>query len=106
MTINTVQKTPIMQRSDDNMVEIHEHVPTLLAYKDTTFAVQICNQLASSPVTDEDHVCQTCEGRGPGGQNRNIHLTFSGLRLQRGYKRYVTITKPRCTQQLIIHIEE
>ena len=40
----------------------------------------------------------------PGGQNRDIHLTFLGPRLQRGYQvpprdittgRYVTITKPR-----------
>ena len=36
-------------------------------------------------------------GRGPGGQNRDIHLTFLGPRLQRGYRRYVTITKPRST---------
>ena len=41
---------------------------------------------------------------GPGGQNHDIHLTFPGLRLQRGYQvppcdvtigHYVTITKPR-----------
>ena len=30
----------------------------------------------------------------PGDQNRDIHLMFLGLRLQRGYRRYVTITKP------------
>ena len=32
-------------------------------------------------------------GGGPGDQNRDIHLTFSGPRLQRGYRCYVTITK-------------
>ena len=31
----------------------------------------------SLPVTDEDHVCQNCRGA-PGGQNRDIHLTFRG----------------------------
>ena len=36
----------------------------------------------SRPVTDEDHVFQNCRGA-PGGQNRDIHLTFSGPRLQR-----------------------
>ena len=30
---------------------------------------------------------------GPGDQNRDIHLTFSGPRLQHGYRCYVTITK-------------
>ena len=33
--------------------------------------------LTPSAVTDEDHVCQTCR-EVPGGQNRDIHLTFSG----------------------------
>ena len=51
--------------------------------------------LTPSIVTVEDHVCQTCGGP-PGAKNRDIHLTFSGPRLQRGYRRYVTITKPRC----------
>ena len=37
--------------------------------------------LTPSAVTDEDHVCQNCRGA-PGGQNRDIHLTFSGPRLQ------------------------
>ena len=36
----------------------------------------------------------------PGSQNRDINLTFSGPRLQRGYRCYVTITKPRCARQL------
>ena len=36
-----------------------------------------------------------------GGQNRDIHLTFSGPRLQHGYRPYVTITKPRCARQQI-----
>ena len=36
---------------------------------------------------------QTC-GRGPRDQNRDIHLTFLGPRLQRSYRCYVTITKP------------
>ena len=49
-------------------------------------------------------------GGGPGSQNRDIHLTFLGLRLQRGYQVpprdvttgcYVTITKPCCAQQLL-----
>ena len=40
-------------------------------------------------VTDEDHVCQNCRGD-PGGQNRDIHLTFSGPRLQ-----HATGTMPR-----------
>ena len=60
--------------------------------------------LTSSAVTDEDHMCQTCRGGPGGGQNRDIHLTFPGPRLQRAYqvpprdvttRRYVTITKPR-----------
>ena len=38
-------------------------------------------RIYSHPVTDEDHVCQTCRGA-PRGQNRDIHLTFSGLRMQ------------------------
>ena len=60
-------------------------------------------------VTDEDHVCQTCGGA-PGGQNRDIHLTFPGLRLQRAYQvpqrdvttgHYIMITKHRCARQLL-----
>ena len=46
----------------------------------------------------------------PGGQNRDIHLTFLGPRLQCGYqvpprdvttRCYVMITKPRCARQLM-----
>ena len=41
----------------------------------------------------------TCDkltgGGAPRDQNRDIHLTFSGPRLQRGCRRYVTITKSR-----------
>ena len=40
-------------------------------------------------------------GGAPGDQNHDIRLTFSGPSLQRGYRRYVTITKPRCTRQSI-----
>ena len=35
------------------------------------------------------------QGGAPGDQNHDIHLMFSGPRLQRGYRCYVTITKPR-----------
>ena len=44
--------------------------------------------------------CAKLSGGAPGGQNCDIHLTFSGPRLQSGYRRYVTITKPRCARQL------
>ena len=39
--------------------------------------------------------CDKLVGGAPGDQNRDIHLTFSGSRLQHGYRHYVTITKPR-----------
>ena len=42
-------------------------------------------RIYSRPVTDEDHVCQTCGGP-PGGQNCDVHLTFLGVRLQRSYQ--------------------
>ena len=35
----------------------------------------------------------------PGDQNRDIHLTFSGPRLQCSYRRYIMITKPRSASQ-------
>ena len=59
-------------------------------------------RIYSSPVTDEDHVCQTCEGRGPGGQNRDTHLTFSGPRLQRAIgatSRLSSLAPLCCTRQ-------
>ena len=59
----------------------------------------------SPPVTDEDHVCQTCGG-GPGGQNRDIHLTFLGPRLQHGYEvslRDITTEALRHDYQASLH---
>ena len=48
--------------------------------------------------------CAKLAGEGHRGQNRNINLMFSGPRLQRGYRRYVMITKPRCARLLIFSI--
>ena len=56
----------------------------------------------SHPVTDEDHVCQTCRGV-PRGQNRDIHLTFSGLRMQHATgttSRLPSLALLCCTRQL------
>ena len=58
--------------------------------------------LTPSAVTDEDHVCQNCRGA-PGGQNRDIHLTFSGPRLQRATgatSRLPSLAPLRCARQL------
>ena len=57
---------------------------------------------AQYSITDEDHVCQNCRGN-PGGQNRDIHLTFSGPRLQRATgatSRLPSLTPLRCARQL------
>ena len=59
-----------------------------------------------SAVTDEDHVCQNCRGD-PGGQNRDIHLTFSGPRLQRATgatSRLPSLAPLRCARQLLLPV--
>ena len=55
-------------------------------------------RIYSRPVTDKDHVCQNCRGAS-GGQNRDIHLTFSGPRLQRATGATSRFAKPRCARQ-------
>ena len=62
----------------------------------------VCLRIYSHPVTGEDHVLQNCRGA-PGGQNRDIHLTFSGPRLQHAIgatSRLPSLAPLRCARQL------
>ena len=62
---------------------------------DVKLARSLTYLLTPSKITC-DKIAGAEGGRGP---KRDIHLTFSGPRLQRGYRCYVTITKPRCARQ-------